>query len=219
MSKMSSSLRDGLRSLAMEELYWARPVPRIVEGHDALYDMAAATIGADTQVDYLEFGVANGKSLIKMADRFKHRSSRFFGFDSFLGLPEDWLMHKIGAFSRGGQLPPMTDARITLVPGWFQNTVPDFLRRFSPRRRAKVLIHYDADLYASTLFVLASIWPRISNYHFMMDDFVHDDAVALRDFSAAYPVEIKFLGQTRGGGTRPNPDQVLATMERTAFTI
>ena len=61
-----------------------------------------------------------------------------------------------------------------------------------------MLIHYDADLYSSTLFLLATIWPQLKEYYFIMDDFGQDDMVALHDFTMAFPVKIEWLAQRQG---------------------
>jgi hypothetical protein len=216
---VDQAIRTEMWGLAMGQLYWPRKAPNIVDGHEALYDFAAKTIGKDTPVLYLEFGVASGRSIIGMAKRFTHPQSRFFGFDSFAGLPESWLHLPQGAFSSGGKPPETQDKRIAFVTGWFQNTVHPFLSDFAGAGDKVVLIHFDADLYSSTSFLLSSLWPHFPSYYFMMDDFVHDDAIALYDFSSAYPVEIAFHAQTRGAGAGPNPDQVFGHMRRVPFSL
>ena len=50
-----------------------------------------------------------------------------------------------------------------------------------------------------------------------MDDFIHEDFVAIYDFNRAYPVNVEFFAQTRGGGD--NPDQVFGRMRRIAFEL
>src|SRR5271170_2865109 len=41
-------------------------------------------------IDYLEFGVHRGHSIRYFASQNESADSRFFGFDCFTGLPDDW---------------------------------------------------------------------------------------------------------------------------------
>ena len=51
-------------------------------------------------VSYFEFGVASGVSFEWWLQHAKHADSKFFGFDTFEGLPEDWgLFFKKGAMA------------------------------------------------------------------------------------------------------------------------
>jgi hypothetical protein len=209
---------DVRRRLAVENLYNPR-APSVVVGHrDALYRHAADLIGRNEPITYLEFGVADGPSFRRMVGEFSHPDSLFVGFDSFVGLPEDWLMHKRGTFSNNGVTPEIDDTRVRFVQGWFQNTLHDSLIWLRDRLKGRVLIHYDSDLYYSTLFLLTSLWPHCPEYYFMMDDFLQDDIVALHDFSHAYPVDISFLARVVRAGYFET-DQILGHMTRTKFTL
>jgi hypothetical protein len=193
---------EARRRLAYERLYDTREPGVAVPDRFALYDHAADVLGRDEPLTYLEFGVGNGPSLLAMTRAFPHPETLFVGYDSFIGLPEDWLMHKRGAFSNMGELPVIADDRVRFVQGWFQNTLHESLNWLGDHLSGRLLIHYDADLYYSTLFLLSSLWPHCPDYHFIMDDFPHDDIVALHDFSLAFPVEIQFLARVAGGRRR-----------------
>ena len=208
-------LRDQNRSHAMDVIYWSKPTPPILaKDLPAFYAFAADEIGRDQPLDFLEFGVAHGKSMRTMTEIFTSPAARFYGFDSFVGLPEKWLMHDVGAFSNRGLFPEIDDGRVQFVKGWFQNSVPVFLSQFKKEPGRPTLVHFDADLYSSTLFLLASLWFKLDDFYFLMDDFIHDEVIALRDFVAGFPVRLEFLAQTKGGGERPNPDQVFGRMRR-----
>jgi tetratricopeptide (TPR) repeat protein len=217
--KRDGTIRELLRQRAFERLYRPHPAQKIVDQHADLYDVAGQTIGSEMPVTLLEFGVAHGKSMGMFVERFTNPNSRFVGFDSFVGLPEAWRMHQAGAFSNKGVPPAIADKRVSFVKGWFQNTVPSYLDCFKLDPAQTYLIHFDADLYSSTLFLLSSLWPRIPEYYFIMDDFTQDDMSALFDFALAYPVEIEFLAQTRrgDGSGPPVPAQVFGRMRRIEF--
>jgi hypothetical protein len=109
-----------------------------------------------TVIDFLEFGVYAGHSIKFWSQMNSDPESRFIGFDSFEGLPEDWLgKYTKGAFDVGGAVPRIDDGRVKFIKGWFQNTLPGFLKEFTPRSR--LVVHSDSDLYSSTLFTLATL--------------------------------------------------------------
>jgi O-methyltransferase len=206
------------RRFAIETLYNPRQPKLAVDGRVSLYRHAAELVGKDRPITYLEFGVADGPSFREMIAEFSHPDTLFVGFDSFIGLPEDWLMHKRGTFSNRGSPPPIDDPRVRFVQGWFQNTLHDSLALLGDRLKGPVLIHYDCDIYYATLFLLSSIWPHCPEYHFIMDDFLLDDIVALHDFSIAFPVEISFLAKAVRPATGADPHQILGKMARTEFS-
>lgn len=113
-----------------------------------------------TVIDFLEFGVCAGHSIRFWSEMNRDPQSRFIGFDSFEGLPEDWTRnYPKGTLSTGGWVPEIDDERVSVVKGWFQNTLPGFLKGFTPRSR--LVVHNDSDLYSSTLFTLASLNPLL----------------------------------------------------------
>jgi O-methyltransferase len=120
-----------------------------------LYSFIIETEIKGSPVEYLEFGVSKGVSFRWWADHIKDEKSRFYGFDTFTGLPEDWGSFKKGDMDNSNEIPVLDDPRCKFFQGLFQQTLPPFLNDWSSRSRK--IIHMDADLYTSTLFVLTSI--------------------------------------------------------------
>src|SRR5271169_1790459 len=125
-----------------------------------LYAYLSAVILDGVPIDYLEFGVANGDSIRHWMHLSTHPGSRFFGFDTFEGLPEPWKhvggITPKGTFGANGQPPVVeNESRVRFVKGLFQDTIPGFTQGFQPCNQ--LVLHMDADLYSSTPYVLASL--------------------------------------------------------------
>jgi O-methyltransferase len=140
---------------------------------------------------YLEFGIQQGHTLKYFSALNSHPSSRFIGFDSFQGLPEAWpgLWRTLppGAYSTSGVVPTIDDPRVSCVAGWFQDTLPSFLRTF--QTDLPLIVHCDADVYASTLYVLCTVDGIMKPGTILMfDDFASmlDDFRALEDYTRAF---------------------------------
>jgi hypothetical protein len=107
----------------------------------------------ESPIDYLEFGVYQGDSIKHWTSINNAPQSRFFGFDSFEGLPDDWRKSQPrGHFGMDGSTPTIEDGRVRFIKGWFINSVPTFARDFAARNR--LVFHLDADLYGSTVLPL-----------------------------------------------------------------
>ena len=139
---------------------------------------------------YLEMGVAQGGNLRWWTNEITDPEARFVGFDTFLGLPEDYGRIRAGTFSNNGQPPDIRDPRCSFEVGFFQQTVPGFLKQAPLHRR--LVIYLDADLYSSTLYVLTSFAPHLKAGDLLVfDDFASVRSPtcvfrALMDFCAAY---------------------------------
>lgn len=141
-----------------------------------------------------EFGVGTGGTLALIATVMPA-----IGFDSEKGLPEDWRP----GFTRGKFRAAMpTIPGTTLVPGWFDDTVPDY--DFS----GVGLFHVDCDLYSSTVTVLESIAPYLlpgvyvvfDEFHGFDDDLSGDvpgEQRAWREFVEAHDIEWDVIGHGR----------------------
>lgn len=109
----------------------------------------------------LEFGVYKGSTINRIAAAY--RESQIFGFDSFEGLPENWgrtdMIFDKGAFTLEGNLPPVR-SNVTLVKGWFNETLPRFLEEHPGPIS---LLHIDCDIYSSTKTVFDLTKTRIQD--------------------------------------------------------
>jgi O-methyltransferase len=145
-------------------------------------------------VNYLEFGVAAGRSFKWWVENNKNADSRFYGFDTFTGLPEDWNMFKAGAMSTGGIVPDVKDERAFFIKGLFQDSLPGFLQSFNDNHRK--IIHLDADLYSSTLYVLTRLHPLLKkNDVILFDEFAvpQHEFLAFSNFVQAYRFEYEVI--------------------------
>jgi hypothetical protein len=152
-------------------------------------------------IDYLEFGVFTGKAIRWWTERVRHPDARFVGFDTFEGLPERWGRRQVGAYSTAGQVPKIDDPRCGFEIGMFQDTLPGFLRREPLGRR--LVVHLDADLYSSTLFVLTTLHARLQAGDLLLFDEIGslrhpmEEFRAFEDFANAYRLEYRALVATR----------------------
>lgn len=117
---------------------------------------------------WLEFGVHKGESINLIAT---FTESPVHGFDSFEGLPEDFLDLPKGTFSLEGRLPAVRP-NVILYKGWFADTLPGFLRAdLAPVS----LVHIDCDLYSSAKTVFDLLSERLvrPGTIVMMDDYIN----------------------------------------------
>jgi hypothetical protein len=152
-------------------------------------------------ITYLEFGVASGGSLKWWVGKNINPKSRFVGFDTFSGLPEDWGNIPKGTFSTGGAVPDICDERLSYEKGLFQKTLPDFLKALDPSG-ARTVIHIDCDLYSAALFVLITISPVLKEGDILIfDEFadVMNEYRAFLDFMAACNINLDLIKAVNGG--------------------
>jgi len=121
--------------------------------------------------DYFEFGVYKGRSLVLfyyLAKKIGLRI-RFFGFDSFEGLPEsEGKVFTKGQFSFSQEklkkylekVGVMDD--VFLIKGYYSQSLTKELFTDHQLNKASV-IHIDCDLYISTKQVLSFIEPLLQN--------------------------------------------------------
>ena len=114
---------------------------------------------------WCEFGVAYGHSLRRLAEA--RGNATLWGFDSFRGLPEDWIKgHPKGHFAVGSHVALPPDG-VNLVVGWYKDTLPAF---WPPDPITFALV--DCDLYSSATEVFWQILPQTNEGAvIVIDDF------------------------------------------------
>lgn len=153
------------------------------------YDLAAHMIENNIEGDFVECGVAAGAQLMAMALANKEKSGdkRFWGFDSFEGIPMagefDDVQVGIGEIQHDKYAPiserlvssgitvhslesvifnftnyGLYSSSVRFVKGWFQNTLPVM----SDKIEKISILRLDGDLYESTLVCLEHLYPKVS---------------------------------------------------------
>lgn len=144
--------------------------------------------------DFLEFGVFYGSSLACMHEalgRVGLDQVRLFGFDSFEGLPgsaseEDdavWVpgqfRSSLGMTRRYLRKKGVPEDRVTLIKGWFSDTLTPETRERHRIRRASVLM-VDCDLYSSSVESLAFAGPLFGEHTVVFFDDWNSSGLAER---------------------------------------
>jgi hypothetical protein len=152
---------------------------------------------------HLEFGVYKGDSINHFAQASP--GVTWHGFDSFEGLPEAWTLGaKAGAFSIGGNLPPVR-GNVRLTKGFFDATLPGFVAQHAGEKIA--LLHIDCDLYSSTVTILDNVagmlapgtvvlFDELINYH----GWEQGEFKAFMEFTAARKLAFEYIAYNRTGG-------------------
>jgi O-methyltransferase len=146
-------------------------------------------------IDYLEFGVHQGYSIQYFASQNRLANSRFFGFDCFTGLPEDWNSdYKLGHFDTGGRIPEIADSRVGFVAGLFQQTLPEFVSAFKTDNG--IIVNIDCDLYSSALYCLTKLDPALTRGSVLIfDEFgsILHEFRAAHDYISSYRRDFKVI--------------------------
>ncbi len=144
---------------------------------------------------FMEFGVRTGSTINHIARKRPDRT--VYGFDSFEGLPEEWSgwFQDKGVFSM--EEKPEVAANVELVVGWFDQSLPEFLRTHDG---SVAFLHIDSDLYSSAVTVLNSLAPRIEpgtiivfNEYFNYPNWQQHEFKAFKEFCETYSVDYDYL--------------------------
>jgi len=147
-----------------------------------------------------EFGVWKGESINFFAKNCPR--AKVFGFDSFEGLEEDWYGFRIqkGFFNMNGQLPKC-ESNVTLVKGWFEDTLPKFCEEL--QQEIIPLLHMDADTYKPTAYVLNSLLSNLGrgtivifDEYFGYPNFRQHEFKAWQEFVNSNGINYAYIGYT-----------------------
>ena len=136
----------------VRSLSWAFSLPNLPELHfNKWYFFDAIVKKSIPEKPFYEFGVWRASSFKYFIKVFK----KGYGFDTFTGLPEDWLgengsvAQKAGTYTSDENVPKIKGGEF--IVGKFEDTLPVF---FSESRPMASVINFDADLYSSTICAL-----------------------------------------------------------------
>ena len=185
----------GALAVAIECNQYAREhmngLPRFTTRRDHLNHAIGV---APTSGLVLEFGVFSGHTLTLIANGFAHQ--QVYGFDSFEGLPEDWMPGSEKGTFAVGKLPAVP-ANAELVVGWFDRTLPGFL---DAHPGPAALIHVDCDLYSSTQTIFTQLKERIVpgtvivfDEYWNYPDWKRHEYLAFQEFVAQHRIKYRYI--------------------------
>jgi predicted O-methyltransferase YrrM len=163
-----------------------------VESKYKVHEVACSKIMQDGVI--LEFGVYKGDTINFLASINPDRE--VIGFDSFEGLPEDWRE----GFGKGtfkmDQLPRVRN-NVTLIKGWFDETLPEFIKNNSQKIS---YLHIDCDLYSSTKSVFSLLAKYIQpgtvivfDEYFNYPGWKEGEYKAFQEFVAEYTIKYDYI--------------------------
>jgi len=150
---------------------------------------------SENPIDYFEFGVAGGYSFKWWLQKNEKENSRFFGFDTFEGLPEKWGGFEKGSMAYAMESLQITDSRASLHKGLFQDTLLPFLEQYDNANRK--LIHIDSDLFSSALFVMTQLYRFLKPGDILLfDEFAvpKHEFLAFKIFTESFYVNYEVIG-------------------------
>lgn len=146
-------------------------------------------------IDYFEFGVCGGLSFKWWLAHNINVNSKFYGFDTFEGLPEAFGPFDKGSMAVALESLNITDQRASFYKGLFQDTVVPFLDQYRSER--KKLIHLDADLFSATLFSLSQLYRFLNDGDILLfDEFAvpKHEFMAFKIFTESFYINYEVIG-------------------------
>ena len=154
----------------------------------------------------VELGVWKGDSLRIIAAAAAAAASVYrgsytvVGFDSFLGLPEDFAggQFRRSAFSTQGKHPPRLPINVDIYQGWFNQTIQPFFMKNT--NHDVVFVHIDCDLYSSAFEALDVIARKLIvgsilqfDQYFGYPEWKDGEALAWDEISKKHGIAFEFL--------------------------
>ncbi|HXB06369.1 MAG TPA: class I SAM-dependent methyltransferase [Puia sp.] len=190
-------------TIKSEALYNKADVKAFPDRIDMHRYLVSQHLRPEDKIFFMEFGVYKGETYFIWVEGNKNPESRFAGFDTFTGLPEDWGSVKAGSFSAGGKLPETSDPRSKFQVGLIQDTLPVFAPSLTGKERK--VVHIDVDLYNASMITLVLLQPYLRKGDMLIfDDFftftkATHEFKAFDDFFTLYPLSYRPLYKCRGG--------------------
>lgn len=170
---------------------------QVLQNKEDVWDKALNLLECQA-ITYLEFGVYKGESISYFRAKNSHSDSMFVGLDSFEGLPKAWAGNSAGFFTTSGAIPALGDPRVAFIKGYFNETWDNL--HSAILNRINIIVHFDADLYSSTLFALTKMDSLKQEYIAIFDEFSGDEVRVLSDYLISYGAEVSFLAVQKWRG-------------------
>jgi hypothetical protein len=140
----------------------------------------------------LEFGVWRGGSINYMANA--RPANEFHGFDSFEGLPNDWIKGRPAGHFKTDRQSLRFAPNIVIHQGLFSLTLPWWIEREHQRLDRLKFIHIDCDIGCSTDEVLELLGPTLiaNRAHLLFDEFYNYQEYRQHEFGSF----LKFVQRT-----------------------
>lgn len=153
----------------------------------------------------LEFGVGGGRSLSWIVHHVNDK--RVFAFDSFEGLPEEWVCSDTVTIPKGAfKYDPPEVYNVEYYIGLFEDTIPQWKEEHPG---GISFIHVDSDLYSSCKTVLTQLNDRIVPGTILCFDEIYESIMfknwqdgeyrALTEWCQQYNREVYELGRSNNG--------------------
>ncbi len=164
---------------------------------------------------YLEMGVCTGRTINFIAALNPEKV--IFGFDSFDGLPSDWLRgdalvpEKTFAYKNSRMLPAVLH-NVRLVKGMFEETLPKFKEQYL-KNTPIAFVHIDCDLFEASKTVFDTLGDNlIQGSVIVFDEYYNYPNYAKHEYKAFQ----EFLQRT---GKKAKPLAFNQYFEQASFVI